>query len=76
MTLTKSDYQAIWEEVKANHAALDACVGPHDFSIEHERMGTLVRKYRCTKCGGTIDSIDRTWYLSGLAHGRKTSQPT
>lgn len=70
MALTKADFNSIWEEVKANHARQDSCVGPHDFSIEHERMGALVRKYRCTKCDGTIDSINRIWYLKGLEHGR------
>ncbi len=69
--MTRSESMALWESVKANHATLDACVGPHDFSVEADRVGRLVRRYRCTKCQGTIDHVDRIWYQRGVEHGRR-----
>lgn len=59
----------IWEEVKANHARLKACPGPHDFSIDLNPARTLGKKWRCSKCGGEVDHIVRDWYLKGLEHG-------
>lgn len=64
---------ARWEEIKENHARRDACVGPHDYSINlpPDRAGNYPCIHRCTKCHGTIGSIDRVYYLEGLRHGRE-----
>ena len=60
----------IWEEVKANHQRLKACVGPHDFSIDAAPNRPIGKRWRCSKCGGEVDHIVKTWYEQGLEHGR------
>lgn len=67
--MTKEESAQLWEDVKANHAKLDACVGPHDFSIPYRAHGTLVMDWECTKCHGYTCSIHVHWYKAGLAHG-------
>lgn len=71
------DVNAIWEEVKANKAKLDACEGPHDLQPDESTKyatakdgGAICRKYKCTRCGGLVDSVNAHWYIKGLTHGR------
>lgn len=66
--LGTDEARRIFEQVKVNQARLDACEGPHDFCIEHRRVGTIVRDYKCRKCGGVLDSINVGWYKRGLEH--------
>lgn len=67
---SRPELDKIWQEVKANQAKLDACLGPHDFSIEYRKIGNFVRDYQCTKCSGHIQSGDKRWYERGLKHGK------
>jgi hypothetical protein len=73
----------ILAEVLANNVALDRCVGPHDFSIALDRHTkkpmqnttqnqTFGCKWQCSKCGGYVDAINRTWYNRGLQHQKGT----
>lgn len=68
--LGREEAAKIFEEVKANHARLDACAGPHDF-VPHEHSGSLAVNWRCTKCQGILASVSKYWYEDGLKHGRK-----
>lgn len=69
---TKEEAKKIFEEVQANHKRLDECAGPHDFQDDlSSRVGTLVRRQKCSKCGGSIDALDSIWYRRGLEHGAK-----
>lgn len=53
----------IFEQVKANHAKLNACAY-HEFDpIEGSRPTR--RRYRCRHCGGEIDSIAFHWHEQG-----------
>lgn len=71
MSDPRVDYKAILEDVKANFAKLDACP-VHDFEpFEFIGDGKLVRKHRCKKCGGLLDSLMARWYQKGLAHSRR-----
>lgn len=67
--LTRKTMNEIWTEVKANSAALDSCIGPHDFQSmdQTKKLGT---RYKCSKCGGTVDGVSYSWYTRGLTHGR------
>jgi hypothetical protein len=67
----------IFEEVKANQALLKSCVKPHDFSICLERHTKVVlenptptqrfgAKWKCSKCGGVVDSLHKINYDAGL----------
>jgi len=67
-----SDFDQIWTDVQANSKKLRECPGPHDFVQEGEGIR---RMYRCSKCGGTVDTIRYYWYLEGLKHGRKCFPP-
>jgi hypothetical protein len=64
----KPEMKAIWEEVKANHARLDSCPGPHKFPPFRAKLND---RYVCETCNGAIDSVNRIWYERGLQHGSR-----
>lgn len=67
MRITKAEADAILAEVKANHARLAACVGPHGFQpISKDFMA----RFECIRCHGTVSADQGRWYQRGLAHGR------
>jgi hypothetical protein len=68
--LTRRATLDIWEGVRANHAALDACPGPHDFSVPLEQPlpHMPARRWACSRCGGAIDVVAKSWYEKGLKH--------
>ncbi|KKN18695.1 hypothetical protein LCGC14_0953110 [marine sediment metagenome] len=70
--LGSGEVDRIFEEVKANHAKLDACDG-HDFE-PCERIGELVRSYKCMRCFGVLDAVNRRWYECGRVHGAQGRQ--
>jgi hypothetical protein len=57
--------------VKRNQATLASCPGPHDF-VRVEPV-KVFSKYRCSLCGGVVDTLAESWYQKGLAHGRKNA---
>lgn len=63
------DTKEILKEIRENMARLESCAGPHNFSIDATPKKPLFKKWTCSKCGGTIDAINRTWYERGLKHG-------
>ncbi len=71
--MDKDEFRGIVEEVRLNNKRLQDCPGPHDFVLEkgQEPMPLSRRKYRCTRCNGTVDAITLLWYSKGLEHGRK-----
>lgn len=56
-------------EVRANHALLEACVGPHEF-VEHEVSGRLFTREKCRLCGGHVDVRWAAWYRRGMEDAR------
>lgn len=66
--LSKETMQDIWTQVRANRKLLDECKG-HDFSLPFDKRGEMVVKWKCSKCGGTVDTSDKRWYEAGLKHG-------
>jgi hypothetical protein len=72
--ITKAESKAIWEQVKANHARLETCVGPHDFQdITPDKP--LAKRYRCSKCNGEAEGTNVHWYERGLKHAQKAGAP-
>lgn len=75
MTLiTRADTRRIFEEVKSNHAKLDACPGPHEFrpvAKYPDRPANPLKDYVCCRCGGRVDAIAFGWYRRGLEHGKR-----
>lgn len=70
--MNRDDIKKIMSDVVANKARLDACVGIHRFEA-FERFGEspgALCKYKCSKCGGTVDQHALHWYQSGLSHAR------
>ena len=64
------DVKKVMAEVKANIARLQGCDVPHDFKPQSGKdEPTFGEKYKCTKCGGTVDHIAYAWYVKGLKHG-------
>lgn len=74
MAFNRKEVEKIWENVKANHKALDHCRGPHDFHVHEKLRGGTPRNYKCSKCGGVLDSVNYYWYKKGIEHGLQTSQ--
>jgi len=68
--VTKEESAKLWAEVRANGLKLDACT-LHAFGlIGFLDQPPLGRRYRCSRCGGEVDSQARNWYDLGLKHGR------
>jgi hypothetical protein len=68
--LTAEEFKKIAAEVKANHAKLDACPGPHLFVLI--TPGALINnRYRCQTCRGEVDHQRYHWYMQGLTHGSR-----
>ncbi len=66
--LTRKTLLDIWTDVRANSAALDSCVGAHELQpIDRGKKFGL--RYKCSKCGGTVDASAYYWYTKGLTHG-------
>lgn len=70
--MTKEEAEALLDQVKANKARLDACVGSHSFRQMPMHTGVLFKLLgeRCSKCGGEVGTSEALWYKRGLAHGR------
>ena len=60
------DTDQIIAEVRANTRRLGACPLPHDFSDDATPDKPLFKRWRCSKCGGTVDSHAKYWYNNGL----------
>lgn len=67
--ISKPDMLKIFEEVKANSALLNSC-SRHAFEPFQKYPSGMVKKYKCSNCGGTVDSLARSWYERGLEHGK------
>lgn len=63
--LPQAEVQRLWDEVRANHAKLNACPR-HDFEPATE---ALQRRRICRACGGWADSVAVSWYERGLRDG-------
>lgn len=57
----KIDAKALWEQVKANSAKLNACPR-HRFPAGPVRLG---QKHTCLDCGGAIDGVALLNYIAG-----------
>jgi hypothetical protein len=59
-------------EAKANLERLTSCPGPHRFfTVERTQHRAIRRRYRCARCGGVVDGVQRYWYELGLEHARR-----
>lgn len=58
---------ALWAEVKANHAKLEACPR-HAFIAMEPEPRRLSGKWRCASCGGEVEASAARWYRLGLEH--------
>ena len=68
--IKKPELDKIFQEVKANSAALNSC-GFHNFEVHKKYESGFVKKYICSNCGGTADAIAVSWYKKGLEHNQK-----
>ena len=74
--------EVILAAIKANTALLEQCVGPHIFCICLDRhtkepiagKPTPAQRFgawwRCCKCGGQVENLNKIWYENGVQHGR------
>lgn len=69
--ISKDEQMKIMEAIRHNNQLLESCER-HDFSEEIPHpMGGLRTKWKCTRCGGTVDYSEKKWYELGLTHGLK-----
>lgn len=71
---------AILVKIRLNQKLLDSCKKPHDFSICLDRRTNqpienpipaqhFGARWRCSKCGGNVDGLNKSWYIKGLKDG-------
>ena len=70
--IPRQDMLDIWERVKKNSAALEGCLGRHEFRAV-DPTKKFGGRYRCSKCHGEVDSTAHHWYTIGLTHGGTSS---
>lgn len=64
-------------EVILNLKTLQACKHPHDLErVEDSGRPRAFAKWRCKKCGGTMDNTRGNAYLEGLRHGLAAVEDT
>lgn len=80
--MTTQDNQKLFELIQLNHKKLDSCSKPHEFLICLDRrtrqplenptpQQQFGARWRCSKCGGDVDSVVRLWYNRGLKDAKK-----
>ena len=69
-TITRAEVKKVFADVQENARVLAACPGHKFLRVEPDR---LFSKYRCTVCGGTVDTTQARWYERGVEHGRKSA---
>lgn len=55
----------VMAEVKANHALLVNC-SQHNFQPIEDGTRLLLKKHKCTRCGGVVSNSAAYWYNQGL----------
>lgn len=68
--MNRDETRKIFEQVKANQAALDSCDSPHDF-VDMLALKVPGHRYKCRKCGGELSGHCVRWYLLGIRHATK-----
>lgn len=68
--ISKEQIQKIWSDVQANSRALDACAR-HSF-VDETPEKKLGKKWRCSACGGTVETTAKHFYELGFKHGAGT----
>lgn len=68
--LDRAEMLSVWNDVQANMNKLTKCQGPHEFTEDATPEREVFKKFRCRKCGGTVDQASKRWYELGLDHGR------
>lgn len=62
-----ADYRALAERVRLNQGRLQACPR-HAFGPMPNARSELMQRYRCSLCGGEVDSHAFHWYTLGQQH--------
>lgn len=59
--LSRKDIKEIAIKVIENNKILNAC-STHNFTLIEKR------KWKCSNCGGVVDTTKKIWYEKGLKH--------
>ena len=70
MAFNSEEVMKIWNRVRENSKKLEGCTR-HDFSIDNTPEKPLLKKFKCTNCGGEVDSQYKKWYELGIEHAKK-----
>lgn len=70
--LKRAEMDAIFQQVKANHAKLESCAR-HDFSIPVDHLTkqpipapAVLCYWECRHCHGQVGALEKNWYERGL----------
>lgn len=66
--MTPAEARTLWDECVAKGRALDAC--PRHTFVDATPERKLGKRWRCSACGGEIDTVQRRMYDQGFAHGK------
>lgn len=64
-----SSSRANLDAMQRNQQALEKCAGHEFVDLELER--TLVKRFRCIRCGGEVGLIEMRWYERGREHAQR-----
>lgn len=65
--ISKNEVMGIYETVKANQLKLSECK-LHDFSIDVVPHTNINKTWKCTNCGGKVNSSAKLWYETAMQH--------
>lgn len=57
------------DALQRNQRKLEACLG-HEF-VDMELERTLVKRFRCIRCGGEVGLVEMRWYERGREHAQR-----
>lgn len=70
--IPENEVSGIYEAVRNNQEKLESCKR-HNFNIDMVPHTTFNKTWKCTRCGGKVNSSERTFYELGLIHGEEST---
>jgi hypothetical protein len=69
------EIRAVLDDVTRNVSVLETC-SKHDFSIPETPPNSMLSRFKCSRCGGTVRGTEKRWYEFGLNHARREHKPS
>lgn len=66
-TEIREQEEKLWKRISENNKLLNSCE-QHLFSIDVTPEKTIAKRWKCERCGGVVENINKYWYEQGLKH--------